>query len=261
MRQANFSRSLLFTLVVACGGDSKSTGSDAAPVGDAASGTDAASTDAGGSPVPAMIVISGSALEQPTMAGVKNATIAAYRNGNDTTPVAMTTTDMSGTGTFALTISTGGVALDGYLKATADGFMDTYLYAPAPIADNTVAPVNMVKPAIFTVLSGVAQVTQDPAKGVIVLIVVSGTTADSMAVMGATVSSTPASDVRYSGSNGLPTPITATTMSTAIDGRAYMFNVPASTSVTVSATKSGSTFTSHGLKAVAGAFTTTLITP
>jgi hypothetical protein len=43
------------------------------------------------------------------------------------------------------------------------------------------------------------------------------------------------------------------------DGLAYLLNITGSASVT--ATKTGSTFASHSVKARAGAFTTTLIAP
>jgi hypothetical protein len=46
--------------------------------------------------------------------------------------------------------------------------------------------------------------------------------------------------------------------STYTDGVALMINVPAG-DITLSATKSGSTFTSHTVTGVAGAFTTTII--
>jgi hypothetical protein len=69
------------------------------------------------------------------------------------------------------------------------------------------------------------------------------------------IASTPAAPTYcYNGTNGLPS---STATETQPDGVGYMFNVTGQVSVT--ATKSGSTFKSHTVNARAGALTTTLI--
>lgn len=248
---------LLVAFFSACGSDSKRTTDAAVPDGPPPVIVDAA---ADAMPAPPMITISGTAVERMVQgsAPVEGATITGYRNGDDTTPVATTTS--AADGTYTLTIATGGVALDGYLKATKTGFKDTYLYPPAPIAANVTAPINMVTPTIYNalVILGIGAGQQQAINGLIALIVVSGATADSMPVVDAKVSSNPESTYRYNGANGLPD---ATAEKTAADGTAYMFNVPADRNVVVSASKTGATFTSHGLKAWPDQLTTTLITP
>jgi hypothetical protein len=249
---------LLVLLVAACGGSDNKTTADAAA--DAPGVIIDASADA--PPAPAMITISGAAVERTATGStpVAGVTIAGYRNSDDATPVATTTSDADGN--YSLTVSTGGVALDGYLKATKTGLKDTYLYPPAPLAADVSAPINMIAPGTLTLLNAVAQGGQQAGNGLIAMVVVSGATADSTPVEGATVSVTPSTnDTRYRYSDpesGLPSPMV---MATADDGTAFLFNVPPSVNVVVSAAKAGSTFTSHGLKAWPDQFTTTLVTP
>src|SRR5262245_46180500 len=94
--------------------------------------------------VPAMITVTGTATkrELTTMSPAAGATIGAYRNGNDT-PVTTAMTDAMGN--YTLTITTNGMPLDGYLKSTLAGFLDTYLYPPKPITmDFSGASMNIV---------------------------------------------------------------------------------------------------------------------
>jgi hypothetical protein len=258
MRQAAFSYSLLCVALAACGGsDDKSTNVDAPPGG--STGADASIDTPGGGG--STITITGTAVER-TASGttpVIGATIAAYQNGNDATPVAMTTS--MDKGTFSLSIPAAGGPLDGYLKATASGLKDTYLYPPAPISADTVAPVNMISPDTLNllVLLAIGAGNQQAGKGLVALIVVDGATATSTPVAGVVVSSTPAASATiYNGANGLPD---RAANGTGADGTAFLFNVASNANVTVSATKTGSTFTSHSVKAWPDQFTTTLITP
>src|SRR6185503_14491570 len=169
MRQARFSHSLVVALLVSCGSDSKSTTADApGPPVDSPSGN-------------GMINITGSAVERTAtgMSPVSGATIGAYQNGNDATPVA--TTMSAADGTFTLSVPASGGPLDGYLKATKADLKDTYLYAPAPISADTVAPVNMISPGTLNllVLLSIGAGNQNAANGLIALVVVNGASATS----------------------------------------------------------------------------------
>lgn len=236
-------------LFAACGDDGGSNNGDDAPPIDAA-------VDA--PPAPAMITITGTVVSRGlATTPVPNATIAGYRNSDENTPVAMTTSNAQGM--YTLVIMTGGVALDGYLKASAPNLLDSYLYPPAAVAADTNAPMNMVSESILNILvsRGGGGSTQ-PGAAQVALIVVDGPNAQSNPVAGAVVDSTPAAGkIAYSGTDGLPD---GTTTMTAMDGLAYLINTPAG-SLTVRATKTGSTFKSHGLKARGDVLTTTLITP
>jgi hypothetical protein len=227
---------LILSMLVGCGGDDDGGGVDAPNV-------------------PAMIMISGTA----TSVGLSGSTpeegvlVEAFENSNDTSPVANTMTDAQGN--YTLVITTNGQPLDGFVKATKTGLVDTYLYPPRElIADFAGASLNMVPPGIFDFLSTACGGNQDPTKGTIAVLVVDAANTD---VAGAMVSSSPAaSKVCYNGADGLPS--NAATV-TAADGIGYLFNVTGN--VTVSAEATGATFASHAVTARAAALTTTLITP
>jgi hypothetical protein len=87
------------------------------------------------------------------------------------------------------------------------------------------------------------------------LIIVEILDTSSMSVMGATVTSSPASGgYKYSDNSGTPTG----TMGTNTDGAAFMFDVPPGM-VQIQAMKSGTTFKAHSLYAHPDTFTTTVI--
>jgi hypothetical protein len=248
-------------LLVACGGGSSgTTKTDGSPVdmGSGGSGVDA-SVDAkvymdAHISVPAMITISGIATQQAQSGSMPAADvlIGAYRSSNPSTAVATATSDAQGK--FMMTITTNGAPLDGYLKATKNGNVDTYLYPPAPlVADFTNASVNELDTGTFSLLTLIGQAQDQPLIAALV------TDAAAAPVAGASVSSTPAAHkTGYSGSGNPPLPDTTAT-STKGDGRAYLFGMPVG-SATVSATKTGVTFKTHSVGVFAGSFTTTVIT-
>ena len=206
---------------------------------------------------PAMITVSGTATKREGISSSPAAgvMVAAYKNSDPNTAVATTMTDAQGM--YSIMIPTGGVAVDGYLKATLASFLDTYLYPPKPLAaDFANASLNIVNQGTVDTLSGtLCQRAQDAGMGLVAVLVAD---AANMPVVGATVSSTPAAaKYCYNGNNGLP--MASATM-TAADGIAYMINLPPG-EVTVNATKSGTTFVSHKVNARAGTLTTTPITP
>ncbi len=227
---------LLTMLVTACGGGG----------GDSDGGSDA-------TVAPATINVSGVASEIGIggRTPVDGVLVEAYREGADTTPVtsAMTAAD----GSYTLVIETNDVALDGYVLAKKAPYKNTYLYPPAPLAaDTDAATVLLLTQATFDNASALAQAPQENGKGWIGVMVVD---AANNPVAGAAISSSPAGTVRYNGSNGLPN---RNPTVTSTDGVGYIFNVAAGT-VTVNATKDGSTFRSHPVNARADQITTTLI--
>lgn len=166
----------------------------------------------------------------------------------------MTTTDAQGN--YSLVVPTNGKPVDGFVKATKSGYMDTYLYAPAPLtADFSMASINMLTPNTFGLLSGTLCGVSQATMGTIAVEVIDTNNAT---VAGAMVSSSPAAS-KYCYDAGSPSYPNKSATMTDSDGVAIMFNVTAGP-VTVSATLSGATFKSHTVNAVAGAFTTTLIT-
>lgn len=232
----------MFVFVCACGDDGGGSGG----------GTDAGNT-ADAPPAPAMITISGMATKRAglTETPAEGATVEAFMNSDPNTPVATTTVDAAGM--YTLTVATGGVAVDGFIKATLADFLDLYLYPPKPLsADFDGASLNIVNQNTVDLLHGICKPNQDLAKGTIAVIVADAAEAP---LAGATVTASPeAANDCYNGTNGLPEEVATETVA---DGIAYLINVPGE--VTVSASVGGTTFGAHKVNARAGAFTTTVI--
>ena len=238
--------------VAACGGSSGNPNPDI----DSNIGGDAKEFLDAPPNVPQMIKISGITSErglsgETNVAGV---TMTAHASANEATAIATT---MSGSdGKYTLTVMTNGMPLDGFLKASKSGYVDNYLYPTSPfIADSGDLGVNMLTPSNKDFLNNLAGGNQMAGKGLIGLQV---RDAAGMPVVGATVSSMPASGgYRYTNSSGLPS---SNATATSEDGVAFMFNVP-SGPITVTATKAGMTFKAHIVVARADKMTTTSVTP
>jgi hypothetical protein len=245
MRPMRSFAALMF--LVACGG---SGGGNSTP--DGAKSADAHIFMDAPPVVPQMIKFSGVTSESTQSSDVPLAgvVVGVYASANESTPLAMATSD--GSGAYTLMVPTNGSVVDGYIKATKSGYTDNYVYPAAPFqGDQLMANANLVTTSNFGLLGFL--VGQTAGKGLIVAEILSSADAS---VMGATVASTPASGTyRYSDSGGTPT----STSSTNTDGASFMVNVPAG-HVDISATKSGMVFKTHGLVAHADAFTTTVIT-
>jgi hypothetical protein len=205
--------------------------------------------------VPSMITFIGKTTEQG-LSGTSNVagvTLAVFQTSNETTPVAMATSDAQGN--YSIAVTTNGAPLDGFLKATKSGYVDIYLY-PDHLwtANDADGSINMLTPGNKDLLNNFASGGQMAGKGMIGLAIID---ANGMPVAGATVASTPAAGAaRYTGSNGYPS---GSATSTSADGVAFLFNVPEN--VTITATKAGMTFHAHAVKARADKFTTTSISP
>ena len=221
----------------------------------ACGGNDTKSPDATIVNVPQSIKLSGVASGRTPSATtpLSGVAVSAFSNSDDTTPIMSTTSDA--TGAYSLTIATNGVPVDGYVKATITGFVDTYLYPPAPlVADFDSASINMVNTDTINLLSDtLCHSAQMLTNGAVAIEVVDATGAT---VGGAVATASPAPSKICYDSNGFPN---STAMVTATDGLAYMLNVTGD--VTVGATLTGMTFTSHHVNARVGALTTTLISP
>jgi hypothetical protein len=182
---------------------------------------------------------------------VPHAFVYGFRTG-DTTHLAGDTTDTPGR--YSLSILTGGLPVNGYVAISDSGHhLDTYAYPAVPLAADATENVLMISSAEVTLIGPVLGVTQDPANGLMVIVVEN---CAGQPISGATVTTTPAGTVRYNGPSG---PNEAAT-STAADGISYVFNVPAG-NVVVHANASGHTLRQHTVNAHANAFTLTAIQP
>lgn len=248
---------LVLVGLVGCGSDGKDKGNTDANVNngpDAFEFRDAPSTQT------VMVTISGQVTErnQSGATPVSGVSIKAFRNSDETTPIAMTTSDAQGN--YSITAMTNGESIDGYLQATKQGYLDTYLYPPYPLMmDYMNAPVIMLTQQTLDTLSTFAsggQMLPGSGKGFIALVVTDGTNP----VGGAMVTSSPAASVvRYNGLVGNVVLPSATATMTYTDGIAYLFNETPG-QVTVSAT-GPMTFASHPVKVREDVLTLTVIVP
>ncbi|MEZ4364748.1 MAG: hypothetical protein R2939_00505 [Kofleriaceae bacterium] len=178
------------------------------------------------------------------------------------TMLAMTTSSSAGgsVGDFSLSVATGAAPLDGYVRATGNGFVDVYVYPPVPVTagqDNLTAL--MVSPSNFNLVnSTLLRETQSASNGWIGVAVLDDS---GDAVAGAQVGTVPgAGAVHYNvvGTNG-PFPDPDAT-ETDTDGVAYLVNVPAG-EVTVFATAPGLSLRPVVVNARPGVITMTAVVP
>jgi hypothetical protein len=233
-------KALLPILLAACGGGGGDKSADAPHVD-------------------STITVTGTAVTLSTMGSMPAAgvLVEAFDNADENTAVTNAMTDASGN--YTLTITTNGKPLDGFIKATKSGLVDTYLYPPFALTANfSGASLNMVDSGTFSILkTTLCHGTDDSAKGTIaVLVTTDPSMASAKAVAGAMVSSSPGAATTCYNKNGFPN---SSVNMTDTDGIGYLLNVTGN--ATVSATASGQSFTSHSVNSRAGALTTTLLIP
>jgi hypothetical protein len=185
-------------------------------------------------------------LTQNALSGVE---VIVSRTGTDTVGADTSSTP----GRFSISFLTGGTPVDGHLQLTKSGYLSTYAYPSRPLVANDSVGVLMITSSEFTFVALAAGVTPVAGDGFIGVVVknCAGTP-----LAGATVSSSPASTVKYN-VGGAPSP---SAVSTSADGVAYIANVAAG-NVTVMASASGHTLRQHVVNARANAITLTEIQP
>jgi hypothetical protein len=180
--------------------------------------------------------------------------IGGYRSSDENAEVTYAITDADGLYSFDL--PTGGVAIDGYFKATKDTYMTTYLIPPGLVdRDFSNARVAMLKPDTFVALTDTFCGANQQSTNAAIIVIVAD--ADEKPMAGAMVGSSPAATKYCYNQGGYPN---RNATATDTDGIAYYLNVPAG-KVTVNALETGVTFPSHTLLARGGVITTTLIRP
>ncbi len=232
---------LALVVLVACGG-----GDD--------DGGDNSNVDA--PPAPQTIMVSGVAqtVDGTDTVPLEGATIEAFRSSGGG---ALATTTSAADGTYSLTLETGGVAIDGYLKGTSATRLDTYLYPPRPLAaDQTDATMLIITQDTLDLLGIFAGTNQDPAKGFIGLIVQDG---NGTATAGATVTINPmgTATILYA-DGGLPS---SSATATDDSGTVFIANVNVG-DITVDGVAPGAQpLHEHTVNVRAGVITTTLLDP
>ena len=185
---------------------------------------------------PASITVSGTVADfiNGPLAG---ATVYAFKTGT-ASPIDSATTDAGGA--FSMTVSTGGTPLDGYLKASKSGYIDTYAYPSAPLPASAIISVPVVTSGEFAILATQAGASPTAGKGSLGLRPVNCAGA---AVTGATVTASSGASPYADG-----------------QGDFFVFNA-APGNVDVGATFQSHTFHGHTVVAVADAVTITIIAP
>jgi hypothetical protein len=208
---------------------------------------------------PGTITASGitESIDQNGTGALGSATVTA----NDASDAKLDTSTSDATsGAYALTITTPGTPVDGYLVGTHANYVSTYVYPPSPLAsDQANVPVLMMSNTTYSFIPLLAGIDgQTASEGIVGVLVVD---CFGNPVAGATVTSpvVTADNVRYVQGTGISsTPGGATDSS----GIAILFNVPAGTTpVTLDASTADHAFLEHAIIVRAGSLTTTVVAP
>lgn len=162
--------------------------------------------------------------------------------------------------TFTITGPNDPAPIAAYLKATSNGFIDTYVFPPTTIfedQDNT--PVIFVTPLLFnTLLPVIAATPQDPGNGAMI---VAATDCEQQPMEGAVLSITPnAGTIHYANATGLPGQ-QGDFAATQTTGVTYFLNLPPG-AYTVNATApDGTNLRSVPVKIFADSSSTAIIAP
>jgi hypothetical protein len=197
------------------------------------------------------VTLSGTVAAPVSGSVLANVSVEGFLAGTPT-PIFTATTDA--TGAFSHDQGTGGVPRDAHLRATLNGYLDTYFYPAVPITRDFAAQIQQLTTADVATIGNVGQVAIDTAK---VNLIISVIDCNGVPVSGAVVTTVPAGTVRYF-AGGSPSPTAVATDS--MTGAALVANVPLS-NTTISATVDGMTLRSHNFDTVAGAIMQTEIQP
>jgi len=254
-------RSLLWIVALGgCGGDPARP--DAEPMPDATPPDLGCEGAAVPTTAPDPIVINGQAYASSPLgqADLEGALIEAFQASGGG---ALFLDSSDADGLYTLTVTNAAmVPLDGYLRGRAAGFVDTYLYPPFPLAQDTDdAPLMFATEDTLGQLAFTSGVNQSPSLGLFGVLVQDCV---SNPVTGATVTVSPVSTdpsfettVVYVAEGNFPD-IAAT--ATRDIGVAFVFNVPLGATV-VDAELNGTSFLEHAVTSRADVVTTTAVAP
>jgi hypothetical protein len=202
---------------------------------------------------PDPLSISGTITEGQSMTAASGAMVQAHK-ADGTTVGSSTTT--SGSGSFTLSVPTGGSALDGYVEVQASGELNAYVYPAAPMhmsfsnfSDTLLASSDL---GLAATVAGAP--APDSSKAFIGVVI---TDCDNMPIKGATVTFSPMPAAVGYTSGGLPSTSASATDN---DGLALGFNAPAGM-ITVGASYMGVSLHAHIVKGYANGLTETIVHP
>lgn len=253
---------LLFVALAACGGDPARPDAmqpDAAPPPELGClGAAFPTTAADPIVIPGHAYVA-SPLGQDDLAGAR---VEAYDTSGGGA-LFITTSDDAGL--WTLTVDNADMTpLDGYLRGTADGYLDTYVYPHVPLAaDSQEVPLLFVTDSTLGQIAFSSGINQSPSLGFLGVLVQDCV---ALPIPEATVTVSPTStapdfptQVVYVTPNNFPDPAAEATRA---NGLAYVFNVPVG-AVTVDAEIDGTSLLEHDvtIRASSGVITTTAVAP
>lgn len=257
-------------LLAACGDDGGSTGDDGVDIDAAAGGIDSAPMPDGppggyaciGDPhpttAPGTINITGitESIDQNGTQPLANVVVTARSTAD---AELATDTSAATTGDYALSVTTGGTPLEGFLRGQVASYKTTYIYPPAPISgDFANIPVLMVSNTTYAFIPFIAGTEAQQADEGIVGLLIVDCTGTPVAGATVTVSGADPANVRYPMGSTLPQDSSG---STDASGIAMVFNVPQNATVTVDASTAAYEFEEHVINVRGDAITTTVIAP
>jgi hypothetical protein len=170
---------------------------------------------------------------------VSNASIALYRDpdgaGQNSTPIAHATT--GGDGKFAFPIAKD-LPLHGYLELVDPRFVHTFSHLVQPLVDGADLDIEVLTltAAALQMIAGDAHMTQDPTRSVVIAQVVD---ADGGTLAGATIhaqaAGDPPMDILQICAVDPSTSLPCATGTTRSDGMAWLFDVPQTMELTITA--------------------------
>jgi len=192
---------------------------------------------------PASITVTGTITGNVTSPSpLAGAAVTGFQTGNATKLDSATT---NASGNFSLTIATGGSPVDGYVRVSKAGYIDTYGYPPAPLAASGSQSAVLITTSERNLIASAFGVTQTAGNGVMAVVVED---CNAMPVTGATLS------VKQGGSE------VGAVYASGSAGAFYVFNVPPG-DVVVGASVGGNVLRAHTVLVRADVVTLTGVTP
>lgn len=237
---------------------------DAMPSPDATPAPDAmpSALDCAGDALPTTvanppIVIAGP-IQEATLNGVGTLAASTHVSANNYSDDTVIVEDDFTGGTFTVTDPNASTTpLNAYVKATVSGYLDTYIFPGAPIAESIPnAPLIMLSDSIFGLIGLLTGITTIQGTGTLTAAVLD---CNNDPISGAVVTITPnVGTIKYADAMGLPG--SADFPSTQGAGVVYIFNVPPG-EYTISSSVGGTDLRDNTVKSFADSISTIQVIP
>jgi hypothetical protein len=157
-------------------------------------------------------------------------------------------------GSYELTVPTGGAPLDAYLRVSAEGSVDSYVYPPMPFVADDEPDLSLITADLRAGVADEAGVSLEADKGLLYVLVLD---CNGDPVEGATVTTNPPGEQLSYTEGFVPSPDRTSTDGS---GAAYIFNLPPG-DVEVHATVDGYALREHTIEVRADVMTISSVIP